>query len=361
MTQNNTQKKSGTLRNDQNDLIFDQGFSFSGYERDALFLNLQGKKFQDISGVSGIDSITDGRAAVFADFDNDGDYDVFLTTIQGPSHLLFRNNVGQDNHWIRVILEGGRDVGRDAFGSVVRMKTSAGTLTKIKSGGAGFLSQHDPRLLFGLGRDEAAQSLEVTWSNGKIESFQGALRAGTTLLLREGTGSAEQIKLGRANLPDPLTREETLAQGLKIRVGQAFPDVPMKTLAGQAVDLRSQLRPGRRLLVNLWATWCVPCATEMPELEQLRAPLARKEIDLIGVSVDADPEAKVAQFAGEKKVHYPVFLGGVPVIEQVFVGDELAVPMTVLLDDKGTIQQIIFGFSGGTRQRFSQLAGVPGP
>ena len=131
MTQSNAQKKSGTLRTDQNDLIFDKGFSFSGYERDALFLNLQGKKFQDISGVSGIDSITDGRAAVFADFDNDGDYDVFLTTIQGPGHLLFRNNVGQDNHWLRIILEGGRDLGRDAFGSVVRLKTSAGTLTKI--------------------------------------------------------------------------------------------------------------------------------------------------------------------------------------------------------------------------------------
>ncbi|GAC1628162.1 MAG: hypothetical protein NVS9B13_25740 [Candidatus Acidiferrum sp.] len=361
MTQNNTQKKSGTLRNDQNGLIFDKGFSFSGYERDALFLNLRGKKFQDISGVSGIDSISDGRAAVFADFDNDGDYDVFLTTIQGPGHLLFRNNVGQDNNWLRIILEGGRDLGRDAYGSVVRLKTSAGTLTKIKSGGAGFLSQHDPRLLFGLGTDDRAQSLEVTWANGKVEAFRGDLRAGATLLLREGAGRAEEVKLGHANLPDPLTREESLSQGLKIRVGQVFPDVPLKTLAGQSLHLKSQLKIGRRLLINLWATWCVPCATEMPELEQLRAPLAGKGIDLIGVSVDADPEAKVAQFAAEKQVHYPVYLGGVPAIEQVFAGEEVAVPLTVLLDEKGTVQEIIFGFSGSTQRRFSQLAGVGGP
>ena len=124
MTQNNTQKATGTLRNDQNRLIFKKGFSFSGYERDALFMNMGGKKFMDVSGISGIDSITDGRAAVFADFDNDGDEDVFLTTIQGPGHLLFRNNVGQDNHWLRVILEGGKETGRDAYGSVVRVKTS---------------------------------------------------------------------------------------------------------------------------------------------------------------------------------------------------------------------------------------------
>jgi thiol-disulfide isomerase/thioredoxin len=258
VTQNNTQKKSGTLRSDQNELVFDKGFSFSGYERDALFLNRQGKKFQDISGVSGIDSITDGRAAVFADFDNDGDYDVFLTTIQGPSHLLFRNNVGQDNHWIRVMLEGGRDVGRDAYGSVVRLKTSAGTLTKIKSGGAGFLSQHDSRLLFGLGQDVSAQSLTVTWPNGKVETFQSDLKAGTSLLLREGAGHAEEVKLGRTNLPEPPTREEALAQGVKIRVGQLFPDMILRTLQGQSVNLKLQLKPGRRMLINFWATWCAP-------------------------------------------------------------------------------------------------------
>jgi len=360
VTQNNTQKKSGTLRTDQNDLIFDKGFSFSGYERDALFLNLQGKKFQDISGISGIDSITDGRAAVFADFDNDGDYDVFLTTIQGPSHLLFRNNVGQDNHWLRIMLEGGRDLGHDAYGSVVRLKTSAGTLTKIKSGGAGFLSQHDPRLLFGLGQEERAQSLEVTWASGKVESFTGDLRAGTTLFLREGTGRAEELKLGRANLPEPLTREETLAQSLKIRVGQEFPNLPLKTLSGQAVSLKSQQKTGRRMMINLWATWCVPCATEMPELEELHGKFAEQGIDLIGVSVDADPEAKIAQFAGEKRVHYPIYLGGVPAIEQVFAGDELAVPLTVLIDDKGIVRELISGFSGGTQKRFAQLASAGG-
>jgi hypothetical protein len=135
--------------------MFGQGFSFSGYERDPLYLNLGGKKFTDISGVSGIDSITDGRAGVFADFDNDGDLDVFSTTIQNQAHLLFRNNVGQDNNFLRVALEGGKETGRDAFGAVVRVKTSAGTLTKIKSGGSGFISQHDPRLLVRSGQRRA--------------------------------------------------------------------------------------------------------------------------------------------------------------------------------------------------------------
>ena len=114
MTHSNDGKdEKGALRADQNSLMFGQGFSFSGYERDPLYLNLGGKKFTDISGVSGIDSITDGRAGVFADFDNDGDLDVFSTTIQHQAHLLFRNNVGQDSNFLRIELEGTGNSTRD--------------------------------------------------------------------------------------------------------------------------------------------------------------------------------------------------------------------------------------------------------
>ena len=42
--QSNAQKKTGAMRGDQNRLIFDQGFSFSGYERDSLYVNREGKK-----------------------------------------------------------------------------------------------------------------------------------------------------------------------------------------------------------------------------------------------------------------------------------------------------------------------------
>jgi thiol-disulfide isomerase/thioredoxin len=359
VTQSNDEKQGkGALRADQNQLMFGEGFSFSGYERDPLYLNTGAKKFVDISGVSGIDSITDGRAGVFADFDNDGDLDVFMTVIQGQSHHLFRNNVGQENNWLRVLLEGGKASGRDAFGAVVRVKTSAGTLTKIKSGGSGFISEHDPRLLFGLGKDAAAQSVEVTWPNGKVEKFDGEFKAGSSVVLREGAGRGEALALGRAKLPEPLTRAEVFARGLKVSVGRPAPDLALKTLDGKQSSLRGLLKPGRRLLVNVWATWCTPCRAEMPELEAMRARLASQGIDLVGLNVDSEPGADVRGFLKDNRVGYPVYVGGVPAIELLYATDELSVPMSMMVDERGVVTEIIPGWSPATRKRFAALAGT---
>ena len=57
--------------------IFGDGFSFSGYERDLVKWNDGQGHFVDVSGVSGADSISDGRGTVYADFDNDGWEDLY--------------------------------------------------------------------------------------------------------------------------------------------------------------------------------------------------------------------------------------------------------------------------------------------
>ena len=337
--------------------MFGQGFSFSGYERDPLYLNLKGKKFTDISGVSGIDSITDGRAGVFADFDNDGDLDVFSTTIQNQAHLLFRNNVGQDNNFLRIALEGDAKTGLDAYGAVVRVKTSAGTLTKIKSGGSGFISQHDSRLLFGLGKDTKAESIEVTWANGEVERFTADAISGATLFLKKGSGKANSISVGKANLPNPLTKTEIFAQSLKIKIGSPLPDFAVKTMNGAASSVKKQFKPGRNTLINIWATWCVPCAKEMPELQRMRLPLAARGVDLIGINVDTEKGANIKGYVANKRVTYPIVIGGVAAIEQIYATDELSVPLTILVDDKGIVKELIPGWSAETQRKFNILVG----
>jgi len=354
VTQDNESGK-GSLREDQARLMFSEGFSFSGYERDVLFLR-DGAKYLDISGASGLDALSDARAGVFADFDNDGDQDVFLTTIQGEAHELFRNNVGQDARWLRVALEGAPGTDRDAFGAVVRIRVGDQTLTKIKAGGMGYLSQHDPRLLFGLGREERVGEIEVTWPGGRVERFPGPFEAGSAVLLRMGTGRADRLETRRATLPDPLTRNEAIARRLKVAVGKPVPDLALRTLDGKPTTLGVLRKPGRRTLVNIWATWCGPCKVEMRELEGLWPGLGAAGVDLIGVSVDTEPGADLAGFAKRTGATYPLVAGGVPAIEALYATDDLFVPMSLVVDAQGIITDILPGWSEATRKRFQALA-----
>jgi thiol-disulfide isomerase/thioredoxin len=240
---------------------------------------------------------------------------------------------------------------------VVRIKTSAGIQTKIKSGGSGFISQNDPRLLFGLGKDENAEWLEVTWANGKVERFEGNLTAGANLFLKEGTGQTQAVKLGRGNLPDPLTKAETFARGLKIKIGQPIPDFMVKTLSGAATTLQKQLKPKRSTLINIWATWCLPCAKEMPELEKMRIPLAARGIDIIGINVDTETNAPIGKYVKGKGVTYPILIGGVPAIENLYATDEMSVPLSILVDENGIIKDLIPGWSAETQRKFAALVG----
>lgn len=338
--------------------IFQEGFSFSGFERDFLCLNLANKKFMDISGVSGADSISDGRGAVFADFDNDGDLDIFLTTVQGEAHLLFRNNVGQENGFIRIQLEGVQS-GRDAYGALVRVKTSTGTLTKIKAGGSGYVSQHDPRLVFGLGQDRAAEWVEVTWPSGNTQRFY-KVATGIALKIIEGKKELMEVAERRFRLVDPLSREDALLAKLNIRKGEAFPDLKLRTLTNHATSLRALLKPDQRYFVNLWATYCIPCRKEMPELQRLYPEFRAANIEILGVSLDMDTARLVPNFLNDHNIHYPIFITDEASIRKIFAGEQVLIPMSFLLDDQGRLLEVFAGWSGSSQRKIHGLLAATG-
>ncbi len=115
------------------------------------------------------------------------------------------------------------------------------------------------------------------------------------------------------------------------------PDVQLKTLEGKAFQL-AELR-GRVVLLNFWATWCIPCRSEIPELNQMHRDLEARGLSVVGVST-YDGADGVRNFWKDIKQDYPVMLGDQSV-ESTFAVS--ALPTTIILDREGRIRAKIIG------------------
>ena len=333
--------------------LFADGFSFSGYERDLLALNRGDGRYLDISGVSGADSVSDGRGSVFADFDNDGDLDIFLRAVHGEAHHLFRNNVGAENGFVRVALRG-TDSGRDAFGTEVRLGTTAGVLTKVKSGGSGFVSQSDPRLLFGLGEDKAAEWIEVTWPSGRRQTFEGPA-AGSSILIVEGADAPAVVDERRFSLPAPLSPDQRRWLALGLERGQSVPDISIHLSSGENVRLSDLVNEGETLLLNLWATWCRPCAREMPELQKLHLS-AGPHPRVVGISVDEEATRdRIGAFVENLGISYEVAHIDSTELERLLGTTDPGIPLSLILDDQLRPIDLLVGWSDETAERLERL------
>ncbi len=340
-----------TYQSDHMRLIFEQGFSFSGFERNTLFLNERGRRFVDISGISGADSIADGRSVVVADFDNDGDSDLFVTNIQGEGHQLFRNNLGSKQHFLRVTLEG-KQSGRDAFGTLVRLKTALGTQTRIKSGGSGFLAQPDPRPLFGLGSQTKIEWMEVVWPSGLVQRFPGP-RVNSSVKAVEGDSQVVVLEEVRGRLPDPLGSDDIYWQKLGLQRGDPLPLLELGSLQDD-VELEA-LGTGQPYVINFWATYCGPCIREMPELEVLQAGLKEAGYKVIGVSLDEQDFDRVRQFGDRLGVTYPLYRTNPESVQRIFKSGEIFIPLSLVVDNQGRLVDIMAGWNPESERKFEKL------
>ncbi len=329
---------------------FADGLSFSGYERDLVALNRGDGTYIDISGASGADSVSDGRGTVFADFDNDGDIDIFLRAMHDEAHYLFRNNIGADNSSIRITLEGTKS-GRDAWGAEVRVTTASGIEAKVKSGGSGFVSQSDPRLLFGLGNEERAISVEIRWPSDLIQTFDGPV-AGTSWLVVEGDDRPQVISESQFSLPEPATAEQKLFAKYGLVRSQPIPDVTVTLLNGIARKLSELVTPGQLLLLNFWATWCRPCAAEMPELQKL----SNEGLRVVGLSVDQqNTRSAIPAFTDRLGITYPILTIEPMDLRRLIGTTDPGVPLSLLIDDNLRLQRILAGWNDGTRKSLETL------
>jgi thiol-disulfide isomerase/thioredoxin len=103
-------------------------------------------------------------------------------------------------------------------------------------------------------------------------------------------------------------------------------------------------------VVNFWAPWCAPCVQEMPELSQLAAESAGKNIGVIGIGIDSP--TNIAQFAAKFKISYPLYVAGMSGtdLSRQFGNTAGGLPYTVLIGTDGQVRKTYLG-----RLRFAEL------
>ena len=84
--------------------MIDSGRSFSGRERNCVFLNTRDGRFANLSAGSGLDFPDDGRALAVCDWDQDGDLDLWLSARTGPMLRFVRNDSGDGHNFVAVRL-----------------------------------------------------------------------------------------------------------------------------------------------------------------------------------------------------------------------------------------------------------------
>jgi thiol-disulfide isomerase/thioredoxin len=116
------------------------------------------------------------------------------------------------------------------------------------------------------------------------------------------------------------------------------PQIELKNVTGAPFRL-SDLR-GRVVVLNFWATWCVPCRSEIPELNDMSHELEGQGLSVVGVLWN-DPEADIKAFQKEIKQDYSIVVG------EDSAGDKFGgvqgLPTTFIIDREGRIRQKIFG------------------
>ena len=150
-------------------------------ESNKLFENVEDGQFQEVGVQSGAGLKSQARGVIVFDYDNDGDLDIFVTNNQeyveksgmlqrnpaGPT--LLRNDTINENHWIKVMLEGRGTHHTHGIGARIYVTTDGVTQLRELHASTNYASQEPGRVAhFGIGESSLVEEIRVEWPNGEV-------------------------------------------------------------------------------------------------------------------------------------------------------------------------------------------------
>ncbi len=160
------------------------GLNTSYAQPNFLFLNLDNEHFEEVSTAAGpglaIEEVS--RGAAFADYDDDGDVDIFVLNLNAKPNLL-RNDGGNRNNHLLIRTVGSRS-NRDGIGTRITLSAGGQKQYAEVQSGTSFLSHNDFRVHFGLGQKRLVETLELHWPSGEVQTLHN-VEANQVLTVRE--------------------------------------------------------------------------------------------------------------------------------------------------------------------------------
>lgn len=119
------------------------------------------------------------------------------------------------------------------------------------------------------------------------------------------------------------------------QVGDLAPDFQLTTLAGEQVSLK-QLR-GKAVVLNFWGSWCEPCRTEMPALNEIHRRYQTEGITVIGINI-AETDVAAMQFVKQYQLAFPIWMDRDREVVNLYqIG---SIPSTYFIDPEGRIAYV---------------------
>ena len=154
-------------------------------------------------------------------------------------------------------------------------------------------------------------------------------------IIAVAAGLTLSFLLSLHNPPKSRAAEEVCPADAKV----ANFDFTFKDINGKNVALSAY--KGKVVLLDFWATYCLPCKDEIPFLNELYKTYRDKGLEVIGVSIEGVGEEVIRPFAEMMRISYSIFLGGDDIIEAY---DIQYIPLTYILGKDGRVRMKEIGF-----------------